>query len=90
MSFKTREKKRRRKIATANARAQHRETMAGRHYLTIVSRHACCNSCGGSLRKGRECVYRHEPREILCVECADLRRLHYRPSLRWERAQPRK
>lgn len=73
MSYKTREKKRRRKIAIANARAQHGETMAGRHYLTIVSRSACCNGCGGSLRKGRECVYRYRPREILCKNCADAR-----------------
>jgi hypothetical protein len=70
MSFRSREKKRRAKIAVGKARAQHHDTMAGRHYLTIVSRPCCCNECGGSLREGRECVYRHTPREILCAMCA--------------------
>lgn len=52
MSFKSREKKRRRKIAMANARGK-----ADRHYLTPVSRHCCCNRCGSSLRAGRDnCV----------------------------------
>ena len=85
MSYKTREQKRRRKIAITNARAQQRKQHPDRHYLTIVSRPACCNSCGGSLRKGRECVYRYEPREILCKGCADARGLRYRPSRSWER-----
>jgi hypothetical protein len=85
MSFKSREKKRRAKIAIANSRRDHRQTMAGRHYLTIVSRAACCNQCGGSLRDGAECIYRHTPREILCVFCADREQIHYRPSMRWER-----
>ena len=44
-----------------------------------------CNECGGSLRDGAECVYRHTPRQILCVTCADLARITYRPSMRWER-----
>jgi len=85
MSYKTREKKRRRKIATEKARAHQRENYADRHYLTIVSRSACCNNCGSSLRAGGECVYRYEPREILCKDCADAQGLHYRPSRSWER-----
>ena len=59
---------------------------AYRDYLTIVSRSACCNDCGGTLRTGGECVFRFEPKEILCIVCADLRNLKYRPSLRWEKA----
>jgi hypothetical protein len=90
MSFNSREKKRRARLAIANTRRDHRQTMAGRHYLTIVSRAACCNRCGGSLRKGAQCVYRHTPREILCVVCADSEQIHYRPSMRWERAHPLK
>ena len=86
MSFKSREKKRRRKLAIANSRREHGETMKARHYLTIVSRSACCNDCGGTLRTGGECVFRFEPKEILCIVCADLRNLKYRPSLRWEKA----
>ncbi|MGH2963833.1 MAG: hypothetical protein ACRDMH_00410 [Solirubrobacterales bacterium] len=84
MSFKSREKKRRRKIGIETARGQHREKIAGRHYLTIVSRAACCNDCGGSLRPGRECVYRFKPREILCTTCAASRKIRYRLSRRWE------
>jgi hypothetical protein len=84
MSYKTREKKRRRDIAIANARPK-----ADRHYLTIVSRAGCCNDCGGSLRPGKECVYRREPREILCKNCADERKIQYRPSRRWEKANRR-
>ena len=68
MSFKSREKKRQTKLAINRSRTQHQEKMAGRHYLTIVSRHCSCNACGGSLREGGECVYRHTPREILCKE----------------------
>ena len=76
MSFKSREKKRRRKIAMANARGK-----ADRHYLTPVSRHCCCNRCGSSLRAGRDnCVYRHTPREILCIGCATTGRVPYRLS----------
>lgn len=87
MSFKSREKKRRAKLAIGKARAEHRETMAGRHYLTIVSRHCCCNECGSSLREGAEAVYRHTPREILCKGCAGGRELRARPSERWEKQQ---
>ena len=72
-------------MAIGNARAQQRKQYAGRHYLTIVSRSACCNDCGGSLRQGRECVYRYEPREILCKECAASRKIRYRLARRWEK-----
>jgi hypothetical protein len=84
MSFKSREKKRRAKLAISKSRAQYQEAMATRHYLTIISRPCCCNECGGSLREGRECVYRHTPREILCVLCAQARKIKPRPSERWE------
>lgn len=84
LSFKSREKKRRYKLAIKKNRTD-REEMAGRHYLTIVSRSCCCNACGDSLREGYDCVYRYEPREILCLRCATNRKLRYRPSLKWER-----
>jgi hypothetical protein len=74
MSYKSREKKRRARIAQLSGRREQRAKFADRHYLTIVSRRACCNRCGGSLREGAECVYRHTPREILCVLCADDKR----------------
>ena len=91
MSYKSREKKRRKMAAINNVRAKHGETMKGRHYLTIVSRDCCCNSCGTSLRKARqdEAVYRHTPREILCLTCATKSGVQYRPSRTWERAKRR-
>ena len=87
MSFKSREKKRAAKLAIAKSRTENKETMAGRHYLTVVSRHCCCNECGGSLQEGREAVYRHAPKEILCKQCAAVRQLRPRPSERWEKQQ---
>ena len=58
---------------------------ADRHYLTIVKRDCCCNRCGTALRVGHhECVYRHTPREILCLDCANRERVRYRLSRRWE------
>jgi hypothetical protein len=35
-------------------------------------------------------VYRHVPREILCVLCADGRDIRWRPSLRWEESRRRR
>ncbi len=87
MSFKSRQKKRAARLAIAKIQADNRDMMASRHYLTIVSRPACCNQCGGSLRDGVECVYRHTPREILCVACAESAKVRHRPSRRWEKAR---
>jgi hypothetical protein len=85
MGYQHRERKRRARLAQSSSRKEQRSKYADRHYLTIVSRAGCCNRCGGSLRDGTECVYRHTPRQILCVPCADLERISYRPSMRWER-----
>ena len=42
----------------------------------------------GNLREGREIVYRHVPREVLCTSCAgNDASVSYRPSLRWVRAK---
>jgi hypothetical protein len=87
MSFKSREKKRRARIAISKSRIEHREAIAGRYYLTIVSRTCSCNRCGDRLREGRECVYRHTPREILCLGCANLGKIRYRTSVKWERSK---
>jgi hypothetical protein len=85
VSYKSREKKRRAKAAMNDAVAKQRKVYADRHYLTPVKRNCCCNRCGTSLRVGHECVYRHTPREILCLDCANRERVRYRPSMRWER-----
>lgn len=92
MSYNSREKKRKKRAALAGVRGRHGEKMRSRHYLTITARDCCCNACGRSLRKSREdeAVYRHEPREILCLTCATERGVKYRPSQSWERAQRKK
>jgi hypothetical protein len=85
MSYKSRERKRRARLAQTSGRQKQRAEYADRHYLTIVTRPACCNRCGGSLRRDAECVFRYRPKLILCVNCADREGIRYRPSLRWER-----
>ena len=90
MGYKSREKKRQARIAQASGQREQRSKYVDRYYLTIVSRAACCNRCGGALHAGAECVYRHTPREILCLDCADRMQISYRPSMRWERLQRRR
>jgi hypothetical protein len=90
VSYKSREKKRRKRVAEGKRREairhHHRsETTRARHFLTPVKRNCCCNRCGDALREGRDdCVYRHTPREILCLNCANLQGIPYRLSIRWE------
>lgn len=88
MGFKQRERKRKAKAARQGAQHKARESgsSAGKWWLTMVNEKAACNVCAGILRVGRECVYRHTPREILCVRCAEGQQLHYRPSLAWEKS----
>jgi hypothetical protein len=43
MSLKSREKKRQARLAQSNGRREQRASYTDRHYLTIVSRAACCN-----------------------------------------------
>jgi hypothetical protein len=69
------------KAAIANNRKKYPE----RWYLTIVSRKCCCNRCGRTLRDGGELVYRHRPKEVVCLDCPNRDGVRYRPSVRWER-----
>lgn len=85
MSFKSREKKRRKKAAIGNARTKHGETMKARHYLTIVQRDCCCNDCGKRLPRGGEMIFRFEPKEVICKVCAERREVKYRISRSWDR-----
>jgi hypothetical protein len=92
LSFKSREKRRRRKleskIVTAKARSNRTEETARRWFLTLARTKGQCASCGDRFAKGAEIVYRHEPREVRCLRCADRDPdCRYRPSLRWERAR---
>lgn len=90
MGYRQRERKRKQKTAQQrDQRTSRRSGSSGaKWWLTIVGTTTCCARCGAVLRAGREMVYRHRPREALCVACAErdaqVRRA-YRPSLRWER-----
>jgi hypothetical protein len=90
MSYKQRERKRKKTVAVAEAQKRSRSSGSSsqRWWLTIVTSHTCCARCSGLLRIGREMVYRHTPREALCLPCADRdTAIRYRPSLQWERAR---
>src|SRR4051794_1624021 len=90
MGFKQRERKRKKAAATAASQRAARESgsSARKSWLTIVASDTCCARCGGVLRVGREMIYRHSPREALCLPCAEADSgLSYRPSARWERAR---
>ena len=90
MSFKQRERKRRKKAALSSSRLGSRQSSSPKWWLTIVTRKTCCARCSGVLREGSEMVYRHAPREALCVLCAEGDpEVRYRPSMRWERAHPK-
>ena len=87
MGFKARERRRKKRAGERSRQtaARNSGSSADKWWLTPVRSKCCCNACAGILAVGRECVYRHAPREILCVRCAERRDIYYRPSLRWER-----
>ena|SRR5688572_25966011 len=85
VSYQSRQKKRRIRIAVAQAKREHRDVMTT-YYRTLV-KHACrCAARGCRLRVGEEMVYRHDAHLTLCVPCADADPLiDYRTSSKWER-----
>jgi hypothetical protein len=89
MSFKQRERKRKRRAAVPAAQKEARRSgSASPHWwLTIVIRNASCNRCGGALRMGRPMVYRAVPREVICIDCAERDGVSSRPSVQWEQAR---
>jgi len=66
VSYQSRAKKRRYKAATKKAKkkAFRSSDTAKRWFLTIAKKDCCCDSCAVLLRRGRDIVYRHEPKEI--------------------------
>jgi hypothetical protein len=90
LSFKSREKRRRHKLAnqlaTAGARKNRTGETASRWFLTLARKPGKFACCGDHFDRGAEIIYRHEPREVRCLRCADRERVPYRPSIRWERA----
>jgi hypothetical protein len=89
MSFESRQKKRRHKRVEAKARQRRSPESAGRWFLTLAKQPGKFGCCGDRFECGAEIVYRHEPREVRCVSCAerDPESQGYRPSIRWERKQ---
>jgi hypothetical protein len=89
MSYQSRVKKRRYKRVEANAKRKRTLESASRWFLTLAKKPGRYSCCGRRFERGGELVYRHEPREVRCVGCAE--RLEdskgYRPSVRWERAR---
>ena len=86
MSYESRQKKRRHKRIEAKARQRRSPESARRWFLTISKQAGTFNCCGLRFERGAEIVYRHEPRELRCLSCADRDpECSYRPSIRWER-----
>jgi hypothetical protein len=89
MSYESRQKKRRHKRVEAKARQRRSPESARRWFLTLAKKPGRFTCCGAGFDRGAEIVYRHEPREVRCVSCAesDPESKGYRPSIRWERKQ---
>ena len=86
MSYESRVKKRRHKRVERKRRRT--PASAGRWFLTLAKKPGRFDCCGDRFERGAEIVYRHEPREVRCVRCADRDpECRYRPSIRWERAK---
>lgn len=91
MSYKSRERKRRKRAAIASTKREFATVTATRYYLTPVKHDCRCSSCGGVLKAGKPMVYRQAGPVTLCVPCADSDRLvDYRPSIRWENRSDRR
>jgi hypothetical protein len=87
MSFESRQKKRRYKRVEAKARRSRTPESAGRWFLTLAKKPGRYMCCGRRFDRGAELVYRHEPREVRCLGCAqrDPESKRYRTSLRYDR-----
>jgi hypothetical protein len=95
LSYQSKQKRRRKRIAVRKAKREHAEVMRHRYYLTVVKRDCACVACGRKLRGKRdEMVYSKAGAHgassssspvTLCVPCADKDPLiTYGTSLRWE------
>jgi hypothetical protein len=86
VSYQSRVKKRAHKRAEAKTKRRSPET-AQRWFLTLAKKPGKCGSCRTGFKRGAEIVYRHEPRTVRCLRCADRDPdCRYRASQRWEKA----
>jgi hypothetical protein len=90
VSYESRKKKRQYKGIEADTKRRRTPESARRWFLTLAKKPGKFECCGKRFEHGAEIVYRHEPREVRCVRCADRDpECRYRPSIRWERARAR-
>ena len=88
MSHQTKERERREKVAERQVKRAHRsEETRSRHFLTIAKRTTKCERCPRRLLTGDEFIYRHDPRQVLCVDCATALGVKWWTSRRWEQAR---
>lgn len=92
VSFKTREKRRKQRMAAGavkRSRREHSPETRVRWFLTPAREKVACARCATLIEVGGDLVYRHEPREFRCLRCATgcADSKGYRNSLRWEQAQ---
>lgn len=84
VSYESRKKKRAYK--RAEARSRRSPETARRWFLTVAKKPGRFACCGRRFDRGAEVVYRHEPREVRCMRCADRDPdVRYQASMRWER-----
>ena len=53
------------------SKRRHSSETARRWFLTISRKAGACDVCGDKLAAGADVVYRHEPREVRCLRCAE-------------------
>jgi DNA-directed RNA polymerase subunit RPC12/RpoP len=94
MGFKQRERKRKAKVAQERAQqgARRSGASAASWWLTLAREKAACARCGRLIQVGGDLIYRHEPRELRCMDCGARHEdsTGYRTSLRWSRERSRK
>lgn len=88
LSYQSRAKKRKYKRVERKSKQLRTPETAGRWFLTVAKKPGRYMCCGEKFHRGGEIVYRHEPRAIRCVRCAerDPESQKFRTSLRWDRA----
>jgi hypothetical protein len=85
MSFKSREKRRKR-LARENYRKQNWNPDPSSYYLTFAKKQSKCFHCQGEVQKRDEIAFRYQPLEVWHKRCADLNGLASRESRRWRKA----
>jgi hypothetical protein len=89
MSYQSRVKKRKYKRLEAKAKRSRTAESAGRWFLTLAKRPGRYMCCDRRFDRGAEIVYRHEPREVRCLRCAerDPGSKGFRTSVRYDQAK---